>query len=395
MVSIARKTLFHDRVPFAVAQAGIIFSVGLVSIQVGLFFGFTRSTSTIIDHAEADIWVVSKTMQQLDVTLPIPYQRFLDAMQVDGVNRAEPFIFQEVTWQQSTHPIAPVTVIGIEPESQLFRLAPITQERLNPLSTPYTALLNRSDLEPLNITTDIASLDTLATLNTLPVKIVGVTQGLRSMVSSPFLFTAVDSSYAYVSHTPGDFSAPPMFPAPLQPTHQITAVLVRAQPGQNLQDLKARLGLALPDTRAYTQKEFSQLTQTYWLNNTGVTFILGMGAVVAIVVGTVVVSQVLYMGVVRHLGEYATLKAMGASNGVLYRIVLEQALWMALLGYFPGLGLCAALGAWTAQTQAIQIIITPPIALGVLGLTLGMGATSAVVALQKVANLDPALVFQP
>ncbi|HEY9826689.1 MAG TPA: ABC transporter permease [Stenomitos sp.] len=395
MVSIARKTLFFDRVPFAVAQAGIIFSVSLVSIQMGLFWGFTRSTSIIVDRSRADIWVVSNKLQQLDLTLPIPYRRVAEARQVQGVDHAEPFLFQEATWQKGTQPIAPVTVIGIEPNSQLFRLESLAQGQQSDLKDPYTAILNDADMQDLGID----KLHSSALIRPFPVKIVGTTQGLRSVISSPYLFTSIESGYAYITtnatrNTPNNTTYP-KFPAKLSSENDITAVLIRVKAGEDLQGLKRRLETALPNTHIYTRAELSQLTQTYWLNNTGVTFILGLGAVVAAIVGTVVVSQVLYLNVLRHLGEFATLKAMGASNGVLYKIVFEQAFWMALLGYLPGIALCVALGSWTAHTQAIQILVTPQIAAEVLGLTLGMGTISAVVAVQKVAGLDPALVFEP
>lgn len=392
MVSIARKTLFHDLMPFVVAQAGIVFSVSLVTVQIGLFFGFTRSTSTIVDHTKADIWVVSSKLQQLDLTLPIPYQRLNEAKKVAGVDRAEGFIFQSVVWQQSTQPIAPVTVIGFEPHSEFFGINPLQKGQYQDIQQPYSAFLNDSDIRFLNIT----KVGDVAKIGGQEVKVVGVTSGLRSMVSDPFLFTSLENGAALVKADAQPTVKPQRKPLKLLlDTDNITAVLVRAQPGQNLAQLKERLKTALPDTHIYTKAELSKLTQTYWLNNTGVTFILGMGAVVAITVGTVIVSQVLYTSVVRHLSEYATLKAMGASKLFLYRIILEQALWMALLGYIPGIALSMVLGGWTMQTQAIQILVTPASAASVFGLTLVMCSGSAIFAIQKVIGLDPALVFKP
>jgi putative ABC transport system permease protein len=387
MVSIARKTLFHDLIPFLVAQAGVVFSVSLMSIQIGLFYGFTRSTSTIIDRSTAEVWVVSSKFQQLDFTLPIPYSRLAQAQKVAGVDRAEAFIFQEVVWQQSKHPIAPVTIIGFEQPSQLFGIqssGPITS-----LSQSYMAVINRSDASFLNID----RLGNTAKIGTVRVKISGFTQGIRSMVSSPFLFTSLESGAALINAAMR--ATVEQKPAKLTPKADVTAILIRAKPGQNLALLKQRLAVALPDTSVYTKVELSDKTRNYWLNNTGVTFILGMGAAVAIAVGTVIVSQILYTSVVRHLGEFATLKAMGASNKVLYQIILEQALWMGLLGYIPGVALCMVLGSWTMQAQAVLILITPGSAIGIFGITLLMCAGSAVIAIQKVMDLDPALVFSP
>jgi putative ABC transport system permease protein len=85
---------------------------------------------------------------------------------------------------------------------------------------------------------------------------------------------------------------------------------------------------------------------------------------------------------------------MGSSDGFIYRIILEQALWMAVLGYLPGMGIVLVLGSWVQKTQAIQILIGPMTAGGVLVLTIVMCCGAAIFAIQKVTRLDPAMVFK-
>jgi putative ABC transport system permease protein len=171
-------------------------------------------------------------------------------------------------------------------------------------------------------------------------------------------------------------------------------VLVRAKPGEDLQLLKKRLEAALPDTRAYTRAEMALQTQSYWQKRSGIGFILGMGAVVGIIVGVVIVGQILYSSVSDHIKEFGTLKAMGASDWVIYSVIIEQALWMAVLGYLPGMALCLGVAAWTSATQAIMILITPGSAAAILGITVVMCISSAFFAIQKVTRVDPAMVFK-
>jgi putative ABC transport system permease protein len=158
--------------------------------------------------------------------------------------------------------------------------------------------------------------------------------------------------------------------------------------------LKTKLAAEIPNSRILTQAEMEQITEIYWRASTGVGFILGLGAMVGIVVGTVVVGQILYASVADHLKEYGTLKAMGAGDRYLYRVILEQALWMAVLGYLPGMGLALALGSWTMQTRAIQILVSPTSAAIIFGVTVAMCSGAAVFAIQKVTRLDPAMVFK-
>jgi putative ABC transport system permease protein len=396
MVSIARKNLFQDLPRFIVAQAGILFAVGLVTIQTGLLNGFTRSSSLLIKSANADIWLASKDIRHLDFTLPIAYQRLRQARGVQGVKIAEALIMQGSVWRygsdgaiKSTE-IAPIRVIGFNPKGQLFQPAPLVEGQLSALTQPYTLVTDQSDLKSLNI----KGLGNTAEIGAYRAKVVGLTKGIRSIVSSPFVFTSLPNANVYLTSSIVTPKVNPAVPPALKDSDRITYVLIRAQPGQNLEQLKQRLEAEIPDVKALTQAELTTLTQDYWRDSTGVGFILGLGAVVGVVVGIVVVGQILYSSVTDHLQEFGTLKAMGSSDWFIYKIILEQALWMAVLGYLPGMGLVLLVGSWTQKAQAVQILVGPMTAGGVLGLTVVMCCGAAIFAIQKVTRLDPAMVFK-
>ncbi|NET37044.1 MAG: FtsX-like permease family protein [Cyanothece sp. SIO1E1] len=265
----------------------------------------------------------------------------------------------------------------------------------------------------------------MAELGSLPVELVGLTNHLQSMASSTFLLTSLENAKAYIRAglvpkvncrlENGDFKCTTSFksaddeeseqpangnqstveaPDPLNAADPITYVLVKAQRGQDLQALKQRLEAALPGTKTHTKDELLDLTQTYWQQRTSVGFILGLGAGVGVIVGIVIVGQILYANVSDHIKEFGTLKAMGASDWVIYGVIVEQALWMAVLGYLPSIVLCWGLGVWTLTTRGLMILITPTTAVGIFGVTLVMCVGAAVFAIQKVTQVDPASVFK-
>jgi putative ABC transport system permease protein len=396
MVSIARKNLFQDLPRFIVAQAGILFAVGLVTIQTGLLNGFTRSSSLLIKSAKADIWLASKDIRHLDFTLPIPYERLKQAREVKGVDLAEALITQGSVWRYGSDgavtstAIAPIRVIGFDPNGQLFQPVSIVQGKLSALTQPYTLMIDQADLKSLAV----KQLGNTGEIGAYKPKVVGLTKGIRSIVSSPFVFTSLPNATAYITSPIVKPKASPPKPPPLNDGDRITYVLIRAKPGENLEQLKQRLEADVPDVRALTQAELTTLTQDYWRKSTGVGFILGLGAAVGVVVGIVVVGQILYSSVTDHLREFGTLKAMGSSDWFIYKIILEQALWMAVLGYLPGMGLVLLVGSWTQKAQAVQILVGPMTAGGVFGLTVLMCCGAAIFAIQKVTRLDPAMVFK-
>jgi putative ABC transport system permease protein len=417
MVSIARKNLLEDIPRFLVAQLGIMFAVTLVTLQTGIFNGFSQSTGQLIDNSAADIWVASDSLVQIELTLPIPLSNVIDARNVAGVERAEPLIFSSALWRQSSNEITRVRVIGFDPNGQLFTPENIIQGSASGLSQPYSVMVDKTNLKSLNI----KGIGDKVQVNSLPARVVSLTQGNNSIVSNAFMFTSLESANAFLTSgqtssvscqlpsgstelkctnsylskpQTNDQTTPLPTPNKLVASDLITYVLVQAKPGQDLQELKQKLEAALPNTRAFTKTEFTKKNQTFWQSRTGIGFVLGLGAAVGVIVGVIIVSQILYSSVSDHIKQFGTLKAMGASDWVVYGVIIEQALWMSVLGYLPSMALCYGVAAWTFSTQGILILITPLSAIAVFGLTVIMCVSSAIFAIQKVTRLDPAMVFK-
>lgn len=411
MVSIARKNLFEDIPRFLVAQAGIMFAVSLVTIQTGLLNGFTRSTTTLIENSAVDVWVAAPEMVYLELTLPLPASLVAQARAVEGVALAEALLIRGATWRSPNGKIAPVRLIGFNPTSQMFTPGYPKAGNWADLKQPYTFFLDESNVDSL----DLQQLGDRANVGSLPATLVGLTARTQSIASSAFLFTSLETANAYATagltsntscrlvnnrlectnvyqrNNEPQVAQPP---AVLSASDTITYVLIKAEPGQDLEGLKQRLDAALAGTRSFTNEEMATMTRDYWQRRTGVGFVLGLGAAVGIIVGMVIVGQILYASVSDHLKEFGTLKAMGASDWLLYRIIVEQSLWMAVLGYVPSILMCLGLGAWTLTTQGIMILITPTMAAGVFGITIAMCVGSAIFAIQKVTHVDPAIVFK-
>ncbi len=421
MASIARKNLFEDIPRFLVAQAGIMFAVSLITIQKGILDGFTHSTVRLIEQSTADLWVAHKSMEYLELTSSLSVEQLLKVRGengrpgVKGVEYAEALSIHGTRWRAPNGQIENVRIFGFNPDGQLFGHWNMTQGQISSLKTPYTLITDKANISNLGL----KQIGETGEISSLPATLVGLSRNTQSMASSPYVYASLESTNAYLfgglsakvnckvvagdlqclnefeadSKTPSKLFDPKP-PRRLNLSDPITYILVKAAPGQDIQELRKNLEAALPDTRAYTTQEMVDRTRTYWYERTGVGFILGLGAIVGFVVGIVVVSQILYSSVSDHLKEFGTLKAMGASDWVIYRVITEQALWMAVLGYLPSIILCIGLGAWTVATRGIIILITPATAFGVFGLTVVMCVGSALFAIQKVTHIDPAIVFK-
>ena len=417
MVSLARKNLLEDIPRFIVAQAGILFAVSLVTLQTGIFTGFSLSTVALIDNSSAALWVSSDSLVQLELTLPISVSELIKARRVSGVDRAEGLLFTGAQWYPPEGEMARARIVGFDPNSELYRPPKVLKGDLEALREPYTVMIDRTDKDSLNV----ENLGLEAQMNVLPAKVVGITEGNASMISNPFILTSLQNATAYLqgggtsqlncslpqgsgqlecinrfqpAEKEGKEVESPTPPRELVASDVITFILVKPEAGVELSTLKQRLEQELNQVTVYTQEELSQKTQNYWQQRTGIGFILGLGTVVGIIVGTVVVSQILYSSVSDHLKEFGTLKAMGASAGMIYRVIIEQALWMAILGYLPAMMICLGLAHFINNSQGTLLLIPPESAIAIFVITIIMCVGSAIFAIQKVNRVDPAIVFK-
>jgi putative ABC transport system permease protein len=163
-------------------------------------------------------------------------------------------------------------------------------------------------------------------------------------------------------------------------------------PGADLETVRGALRDRLSGTEILTREEFRERSLGHWLYATGAGVALIGGALLGLLVGTVIVAQTLYSSTKDHLNEFATLRALGSSSGYIHKVILWQAGLSGLIGYVLGMGLAMCVVALSEHT-ALPIIMTPLLAVGLLVLTLGMCAISALSAIMKVTRIDPAMVF--
>lgn len=412
MPSIARKNLFEDIPRLLVAQAGILFAVTLVTVQTGVLKGFTDSASLLVDRSNADLWVTSKDLVHLELTLPLNFEQLGRVQRLKGVARAEPLVFGKVLWRAPNDRIESVIALGFEPNGQLFQPWNIIQGDRQQVKQPYGAVTDITNLKKLGL----KGVGDRGSVGSIPVRVVAVGEGMQSIVFSSFLFMSVASANSLISagresrltcnvlpdggldcinrvSPRPEQERQPAPPRPPNGSDPVNYILVRVQPGTSIPDLKRRITAVVPGSRVFTRAELARLSQTYWRDRTGVGSILILGAIVGTIVGIATVGQILYASASERIREFATLKAMGASSNVLRGIIVEQSLWMALLGYLPGMGLCLGLARFST-TLGIVITITPASAALTFAITVAMCVSSALFAIQKVNRIDPAVVFK-
>jgi len=370
--TLARKILLHDRIKFAVAAAGVSISVMMVLVQIGLYLGFMQNASNLIDHSSADVWVMGEGNENFDFAAPLDETAYYKVASTPGVAKAERMILAFGQFRLGDGGTTGVQVVGLDDGSTMMKPWHVVAGDVDRIREPGKIAVDRTEFGKLKIDAIGARREIFGAR----AEVVALTSGIRSFTTSPFVFTNLDSARTYC----------------LMPPDKLTYVLVKAAPGVSPVELAARLS-ELPHMDAYTGPELSERTRHYWSSRTGVGAGFFTTAALGVIVGLVVVGQILYNGTLEHLREYGTLKAMGAKNLAIVRVIMYQAIISAVVGFvFGGL---LSLGARSAMKAAnLNVLLTPNLVIATAILTVVMCCLAAVLSVIKVLRLDPASVFK-
>jgi putative ABC transport system permease protein len=376
MWTLARKLLLHDRLRFAVAIAGVSVSVMLVLVQVGLYFGFMNTASSIIDASHADLWVGKTGNESFEFATPFDERTFYKVASVEGVERTERVLMNFAQFKLADGGDLGVQIVGVETTpgyAPLLGPWNLVAGDRNRLREAGAIVVDRSEYKKLGIDT----VDHVTEINAVRAHVIALTSGIRSFTTSPIVFTDIRTARSFM---------------PQLGTSAVTYVLVKVAPGQSVEAVKARIN-ALPHLAAYTTPQISQRTRTYWSTRTGVGAGFFTTAVLGVIVGFVVVGQILYSGTLQYIREYGTLKAMGARNSMVVRVILSQAMISAAIGFVVGGVLAVGMQAAMAKAN-LSVALFPGLYAVTLVVTIAMCSFAALLSIVKVLRLDPASVFK-
>jgi len=110
MPPLAQRNLLHDKVRLTVTLTGIVFAVVLIVVELGLFVGFTVTTSSIIDKSQVDFWIVSRHTPYIEQGAAFSERKLYQVLGTPGVASADKYIVRFAQWK--THEGAEESVQG-------------------------------------------------------------------------------------------------------------------------------------------------------------------------------------------------------------------------------------------------------------------------------------------
>jgi len=372
VLTLAFRNLFHDRIRLIVTLVGILFSIVLVAVQLGLYLGARKMIIGMIDHADAELWITAYGAKSFEEAGSLDGRERYIALSVSGVASVEPLVAAFNEWRKPDGGATLTVVVGTNMPSGGLRPWNVVEGEAASIFQPNAVAVDRTYLDNLGI----KGIGDTAQIDTHRVKVTALTEGIRSFTTAPYVFMPLERARAMMGMS----------------GNQTTFLLVKLAPGADVATVQKAIGERLPGVEVLTTETFRDRSLAHWLFSTGAGVALIGGALLGLLVGTVIVAQTLYSSTKDHLNEFATLRALGSSSGYIHRVILLQAALSAAIGYALGMMIAMAI-IYFSQNTALPIIMTPGLAAGLLALTIFMCAISALAAIMKVTRIDPAMVF--
>lgn len=370
---LAFKNLMHDRVRLAITLTGITFSVALILIQVGMFFGMTANSSTVIEHSEGDIWIMARNSQNFEMVNPFTESLVTAARSVPGVEWAENLIQQFAFIRLDNGGTEQIEIIGFDLAGKVGRPWNVVEGNVEDLKGSAAIFVDETAFERLG-TLKVGDTRELVRRK---VRIVGITRGIMSFTTAPYVFTSYETAQRIV---------------PEQLKGKTTYIVVKVAGGSSIGEVKKELQKRFRNYDVWTTQEWAYKTRNYWTWQTGIGAGFFGNALMGFIVGLVIVSQTIYSATMEHIREYGTMKAIGAKNAHVYSVILQQAGVSALAGFVLATVLQQIM-LWI-KPMTVQIATPPMLYIVTFLLTLLMCGMAALVSVRRVAGIDPVEVFK-
>jgi putative ABC transport system permease protein len=383
---LAWKNLTHDLRRLAIAVSGVAFAVILIFMELGFLNALLESTVQVLRRLEGDIVIISRARYSLVAAQRFDIRRVYDAREVAGVAAVAPIYMESTTalLRTGNQRAYPIRVIAVHPEDAALHVPALASHR-HALHEEHTALA------------DVTSRRKFAfpRLGGRPAAYRGELNGKEIRLAGHFhlgvdfandgnlLMTAANFARYFPQRAGGD-----------DPLRAVDLAVVRLAAGANRAAVLDGLRRTLPaDVEPIAKDQLIEREKHFWRTNAPLGYIFMVGAVMGFVVGVVICYQIVYADIADHLREFATLKAIGYGSRYFFGLVLRQCLYLALLGFVPGLIVSFVSYRLLAAITGLTMELPPGLALSILFVTAAMCVLSGLLAVSKLLAADPADLF--
>lgn len=377
MIGTAYKFMKFDKPKSIGILVGIVISIFLIGQQLGtLRFLSVLMTGLIVNSntTEQDIWVIDEVTQNVNVLNKIDARVVQEVRSIEGVatsyslviaNTSVTFPDGKTTGVNLVGSDGPVFIAGPNP-------AKIIEGSINDLYQDNAVAAEFFNSKDLGVTLHRGQ---AFEINKKAAVVKVLTKNAQGFGGN-FMFTSLKNARFYGGLSPD----------------QVSVAVVKIKPGADKQSVINQINQTFYGVKAWDVEELKKSTVSEILvtSNMGVSF--GSLIVFATISGFFIIGLTLYSSALDRLVDYGTLKAIGATNGYVTRLILTQALLFAFSGYAMAIALLFLFKSGVANAGLI-LNFDWQLNLLLLAITLFMSVGGSLFAVFKIKRLEPASIF--
>jgi putative ABC transport system permease protein len=365
---LARRNLGRNRVRLLASVGGVALALTLTLTLDAVYAGVANQLTTYIDRAGADVWIAQAGVRNLHMVASwLPDSVTESVRAVPGVAEATPILYSTDTIAAGTER-AVAYVIGLPAGARMG--GPRSVVKGSATVGRGEIIVDRGFARKAGVSIG----DSVTILGSVA-RIVGLSEGTASLVNS-VAFVSFDDFRALRGGAP-----------------VISFVLVRVAPGSSSEAVAAAIERQVPSVTAQSKGDFSAQERRLVMDMSA--DVISIMNVIGFVVGLAVVALTVYVATLARRREYGVLKALGAGNAALYRVVVVQAVLSVALGFAVALvitGLIAVVVPGIGLDLELSIGAAPLAKVGLFAIVIA--GLAAILPVRQVASLDPAVVFR-
>ncbi len=375
MLKVAWKFIRFDKAKSIGVIVGILISTFLIGQQLGVFFFLSGLMGALATDVKADIWVVDSKTNDVNQLGRIDVRNLRAVQGISGIKEAFPILISGASCNYENGTSGAITLIGVD-AGQLNSVLPpnkINEGKTADLQTDGALSAEYYEKKNLGGKIDIG---TEFEVNGKRAFFALQTKGFRGFGSS-FCVTTIERARYYSN----------------QPVSTISAVLVNLQPGANIDEVVANINATVNGVKAWPAPQLAASSVKKILSSSGIALSTGTLIIFALIAGFFIIGLTMYSSALDRLKDYGTLKAIGAGNAYITRLILTQALLFSVVGFLVGLALLEGFRRGVANSGLI-FSFSPLMLLGMFA-TIGLISLSgASFALSRIRSVEPAAVFR-
>lgn len=375
MLKIAWKFIRFDKAKSIGVIVGILISTFLIGQQLGVFFFLSGLMGALATDVKADIWVVDSKTDDVNQLGQLDIRNLRSVQGINGVKEAFPLMISGASCIFKNGTSGAITLLGVD-ENHIDAL--ISADKILAGNLPDLQLdgaVSAEFYEKKNLGGNI-DLSTNLEINGKRAFFVLQTKGFRGFGSS-FCVTTIERARFFSNQSATD----------------ISAILVNVENPQEIDAVVASINQNIFGLRAWPSQELASSSVKKILVSSGIALSTGTLIIFALIAGFFIIGLTMYSSALDRLKDYGTLKAIGAGNKYISRLILTQAMLFTIVGFVVGLALLEGFKIGVAKSGLI-FSFSPLVLIGMFS-TIGLISLSgASFALSRIRSVEPAAVFR-